>query len=202
MADLYPTYSRQYQRPDSTAAPQYQLAGGSSISGIMYPPQLTAQTSVVDDQQQQQQQSSPIPNEGSNSPVSQPSSSPKQESPTAQKTDGMPQQPAKPQATFLTKLYAYVLPRVVCVCELIPAPPQSPRASRKPPHDSLGPGGRAHYRRATRAACTTCPPQRLPTIPFRQLLPATKRKPTLALLHISPRPPPDALLGGISDNDR
>ncbi|KAI0092769.1 HSF-type DNA-binding-domain-containing protein [Irpex rosettiformis] len=72
----------------------------------MYPPQLTAQTTVVDDQQQQQQQSSPIPNEGSNSPVSQPSSSPKQESPTAQKTDGMPQQPAKPQATFLTKLYA------------------------------------------------------------------------------------------------
>lgn len=109
MADLYPTYSRQYQRdPGHT---QYQLAGGSSVNGgIMYPPQLTPQPTIIDDQQQQQQQQhqhqSPIQHEGSNSPASQPASSPKQESPTAQKPDGMPQQPAKPQATFLTKLYA------------------------------------------------------------------------------------------------
>lgn len=148
MADLYPTYSRQYQRQDSGAAPQYQLAGGSSISGIMYPPQLTAQTSVVDDQQQQQQ-SSPIPNEGSNSPVSQPTSSPKQESPTAQKTDGMPQQPAKPQATFLTKLYAYVSPSRSRFSRssraFSRAHSQSPRATRESPHDTLGSGRRAHH---------------------------------------------------------
>lgn len=119
MADLYPTYSRQYQRQEAGHT-QYQLAGGSSISGIMYPPQLTAQPTVVDEQQQQQSQQqqqqqqqhqqqqhpSPIQHDGSHSPASQPTSSPKQDSPTAQKPDGMPQQPAKPQATFLTKLYA------------------------------------------------------------------------------------------------
>ncbi|KAI0346728.1 hypothetical protein BDW22DRAFT_1321902 [Trametopsis cervina] len=67
----------------------------------MYPPQLTPQPTLTDDHH-----SSPNPNDGSNSPASHHSSSPKQESPTVQKSDGMPQQPSKPQATFLTKLYA------------------------------------------------------------------------------------------------
>ncbi|KAI0684172.1 HSF-type DNA-binding-domain-containing protein [Cytidiella melzeri] len=102
MADLYPTYSRQYQRQDHNT--QYQLAAGSSISGVMYPPQLTQSQSTLHDDSQQ---SSPIPQEGSASPISQPSSSPKQDSPTAHKSDAtISPQPTKPQATFLTKLYA------------------------------------------------------------------------------------------------
>ncbi|THG98564.1 hypothetical protein EW026_g3640 [Hermanssonia centrifuga] len=100
MADLYPTYGRQYQRQDS-AHQGYQLAAGSSSSGIMYPPQLLTQSSIVDDHSSANQHDS-----NSQSPISQPNSSPKQESPTASKPDGMPQQPSKPQATFLTKLYA------------------------------------------------------------------------------------------------
>ncbi|KAH9951782.1 HSF-type DNA-binding-domain-containing protein [Amylocystis lapponica] len=52
-----------------------------------------------DDHQSQQHDSN------SESPHRQ-SQSPKQDTPPAQKPDGAPQQPAKPQATFLTKLYA------------------------------------------------------------------------------------------------
>ncbi|TCD71316.1 hypothetical protein EIP91_011087 [Steccherinum ochraceum] len=97
MADLYPTYGRQYQRQDSTSGPSYHLQ--SSSSNVVYPPQLiTSQTALSDDQP------SPSHDASSQSPSS---ASPKQESPTAPKSaDGLPQQPAKPQATFLTKLYA------------------------------------------------------------------------------------------------
>lgn len=106
MADLYPTYGRQYQRQDTNGHSHYQLQGGSSNpSGVMYPPTLVTQSpAVVDDPP------SPTNNDAeSNSPDSQSASSPKQESPTGQKQDGMPPQPTKPQATFLTKLYAYVV---------------------------------------------------------------------------------------------
>lgn len=114
MADLYPTYGRQYQRQDSSHS-HYQLAGGSSTSpGIMYPPQLLTQTAAVaDDQSQTQQTSQASPTQqqhehDSVSPASQTASSPKQESPTGPKSDGVAPQPSKPQATFLTKLYASV----------------------------------------------------------------------------------------------
>lgn len=107
MADLYPTYGRQYQRQDTNGHGHYQLQGGSSNpSGVMYPPTLVTQQSssaMVDDQP------SPTNNDAdSNSPSSQTASSPKQESPTGPKQDGIPSQPTKPQATFLTKLYACV----------------------------------------------------------------------------------------------
>ncbi|OBZ77061.1 hypothetical protein A0H81_03562 [Grifola frondosa] len=92
MADLYPqTYPRQpYHRPDQ----QYQLPTPTSL---VYPPQLLpSQSSIPEDQS---------PSSDAHSPQRQ-SQSPKQESATVQKQDGAPQQPAKPQATFLTKLYA------------------------------------------------------------------------------------------------
>lgn len=103
MADLYPTYGRQYQqRQDNASQQPYHLQGSSN--GLVYPSQLITsnQPTVSDDH------SSPTHHDSSSqSPTSQ---SPKQESPSAPKQDGIPQQPAKPQATFLTKLYAYVLP--------------------------------------------------------------------------------------------
>ncbi|KAH8106219.1 HSF-type DNA-binding-domain-containing protein [Cristinia sonorae] len=94
MADLYPTYGRQYQRQDSS----YHLQPSTTSSAIVYPPQLiTSQPALADDHP------SPSHDASSNSPTS---ASPKQDSPTAPKSDGLPSQPAKPQATFLTKLYA------------------------------------------------------------------------------------------------
>ncbi|THH33791.1 hypothetical protein EUX98_g407 [Antrodiella citrinella] len=99
MADLYPTYARQYPRQDTSSQQQqsYHLSAQSS-SQIVYPPQLiTSQPALPDDHD------SPSHDASSHSPSSH---SPKQESPTATKSDGLPSQPAKPQATFLTKLYA------------------------------------------------------------------------------------------------
>ncbi|KAI0080768.1 hypothetical protein K474DRAFT_1657613, partial [Panus rudis PR-1116 ss-1] len=90
MADLYPTYGRQFQqRQDSQS---YVPAA----SNVQYPPQIV--TSQPNDDHNTDQHDS-----DSQSPTA---PSPKQESPTAQKQDGLQQQPAKPQATFLTKLYA------------------------------------------------------------------------------------------------
>lgn len=93
MADLYPTYSSQFQRRD---APQqsYHLPTNGSLS---YPPQIVTSQPVVSDEHTNGQHDA-----DSQSPTA---PSPKQESPTAPKQDGL-SQPAKPQATFLTKLYA------------------------------------------------------------------------------------------------
>ncbi|KAI0921551.1 hypothetical protein AcV7_008223 [Taiwanofungus camphoratus] len=102
MADLYPpTYSSRqpYHRQDS-AQQQYGLP---TNTGLVYPQLLTTQHQLADDPQSQQQQQQHDAH--SQSPARQ-SQSPKQETPPAQKSDGAPQQPAKPQATFLTKLYA------------------------------------------------------------------------------------------------
>lgn len=118
MADLYPTYGRQYQQRQDQQS-QYTLAPGSTSSGVMYAPsQLLAQqqqqqpAAMLDDHQpppQPQQQPSPQNEPSSQSPASQQNGSPKQDPPSPAKADGgMPQQPSKPQATFLTKLYAYV----------------------------------------------------------------------------------------------
>ena len=49
-----------------------------------------------------------------------------------------PKSDSKPQATFLTKLYAYVF--LSLSLSTTPShPSQPPRAPREPPHDSLGP---------------------------------------------------------------
>ncbi|KAI0786358.1 hypothetical protein C8Q75DRAFT_268833 [Abortiporus biennis] len=101
MADLYPTYghgnrSAYAQRQD---APQQSYHLQTSSTSIVYPPPLiTNQQPPMSDDHSPNHHDSP-----SQSPTSQ---SPKQESPSAPKSDGMPQQAAKPQATFLTKLYA------------------------------------------------------------------------------------------------
>ncbi|GBE79308.1 hypothetical protein SCP_0205060 [Sparassis crispa] len=98
MADLYPqTYTNRqpYHRQDS--AQQYSLSANSTI---VYPTQLlSSQSALPDDQNNNQHEAH------SQSPQRQ-SQSPKQDSPPAQKPEGASQQPAKPQATFLTKLYA------------------------------------------------------------------------------------------------
>ncbi|GJE84642.1 HSF-type DNA-binding-domain-containing protein [Phanerochaete sordida] len=114
MADLYPTYGRQYQRPDSNGHSHFQLQGPSSnTAGVMYPPQLVTQGNASapappsSSSPQDHEEPSPTQNDTeSNSPSSQTASSPKQDSPTGSKQDGVPPQPTKPQATFLTKLYA------------------------------------------------------------------------------------------------
>lgn len=81
----------------------------------------------------------------------------------------------KPQATFLTKLYAsvssFLIPRQK---RPIAFDFQASRAFREPPYDSLGSPRRTYRRRAAGAARLTCPPQYLPPVPIRELLPATK----------------------------
>ena len=105
-------------------------------------------------------------NSGSDDSHNEPNSPPK--SPP----DHQPPKPdSKPQATFLTKLYAYVL---LSLAQHPPHPSQPPRAPREPPHDSLGPCWRAHHRRAPRAARSPCPSKHLSSIKIRELLPATK----------------------------
>ncbi|KAI0356625.1 hypothetical protein OH77DRAFT_1495421 [Trametes cingulata] len=104
-ADLYPqsAYSARpsyQQRADQS----YQL---SNSSNVVYPPQLLPS----------QQQSTTIPEAQSAHSTDNQSQSPQRESQSPKQEDnaavpkqeGAPQQqPAKPQATFLTKLYAYV----------------------------------------------------------------------------------------------
>jgi hypothetical protein len=104
-SDLYPTYGRQYQRQDSNGHNHYQLQGSSTSASVMYPPTIVTQPATVSEEPSSPTQNDP---EGSNSPSSPTASSPKQESPTGANKDGLPQQPTKPQATFLTKLYACV----------------------------------------------------------------------------------------------
>ncbi|KZT12976.1 uncharacterized protein LAESUDRAFT_639685 [Laetiporus sulphureus 93-53] len=116
MADLYPqTYSTRqaYHRQDSQP---YGL--GTTNASLVYPPQLltTSQPTLSDEQQQQSQQQQQQQqqatqqqqqqHDASSQSPSRDSPSPKHESPPAQKAEGAPQQAAKPQATFLTKLYA------------------------------------------------------------------------------------------------
>ncbi|EPT02890.1 hypothetical protein FOMPIDRAFT_1029188 [Fomitopsis schrenkii] len=102
MADLYPpiynsrqpTYHRQEQ-------PQYSV---QTTQGIVYPQLLnTSQSSAVSDDQQ-----APSPQEAQSASPTRDSASPKHDTPPAQKSEGntQQQQAAKPQATFLTKLYA------------------------------------------------------------------------------------------------
>ena len=106
MADRYPTYSRQYQQRTD----QYTLAPGSATSGVMYTPQqLLTQPSIVDDHPAPTQAPAPPQHDASSQSPSSQNASPKQDSPISSKPDAIPQQPSKPQATFLTKLYAYVL---------------------------------------------------------------------------------------------
>lgn len=119
MADLYPTYGRQYQRQDAQHT-HFQLQGSSSSNGgVMYPPTLVTQpapAATTSPAAADDQQPSPTANDNeSNSPESQSAASPKQDSPTGSKQDGMPPQPTKPQATFLTKLYACVPVSPRCV---------------------------------------------------------------------------------------
>ena len=102
MADLYPpTYnSRQptYHRQEQS---QYPV---QSTQGIVYPQLLnTSQSSAVSDDQQP-----PSPQEAQSASPTRDSDSPKHDTPPAQKSEGtaQQQQAAKPQATFLTKLYA------------------------------------------------------------------------------------------------
>ncbi|KAI0723368.1 HSF-type DNA-binding-domain-containing protein [Earliella scabrosa] len=95
-ADLYPQSPypprQSYPRPDS----QYNLAASSAI---VYPPSLLPSQQSISDPQ-------PTADSPTGSPSPE-SSSPKQDNASASKADGAPQQqPAKPQATFLTKLYA------------------------------------------------------------------------------------------------
>ena len=95
-ADLYPQSAyaprSSYQsRPD----PSYQL---STPSNVVYPPQLMPSQPPLSDPQTPDASNNPSPRE---------SQSPKQDSASPPKQDGnAQQQPAKPQATFLTKLYA------------------------------------------------------------------------------------------------
>ena len=168
-ADLYPqsTYA---QRTSYPARSDQSYPPLSNPSTLVYPPTLIQPSS----QSIPEGQSTDSP---SQSPARD-SQSPKTENATVPKQDGAPQQqPAKPQATFLTKLYAYVFRRVL----LSPAlprspPPKPPRTAREPPHDPVGSSRRAYHRRAARTTRSPCPPQRLPSVAFRKLLSATQRK--------------------------
>ena len=111
-ADLYPQ-SAYSARPSyqQRADQPYQL---STPSSVVYPPQLLSSQQ----QQPQQPQTSSLSdaqsahsNEAHSQSPQRESQSPKQEdNASIPKQEGAPQQqPAKPQATFLTKLYAYVL---------------------------------------------------------------------------------------------
>lgn len=168
-ADLYPQ-SAYTTRPayQQRADQPYQLSTSSNVAS--YSSQLLpSQQSTISDSQSAHDAHSQSPQRESQSPKQEDNGSvPKQE--------GTPQQqPAKPQATFLTKLYAYV---ASCYMRaLIHSPSiKAPREAREPPHDPLGSRGRAHHRRAARAARPSCSPQRLPPVALCKLLPAIKRK--------------------------
>lgn len=105
MADLYPqTYSNRqqpYHRQDNHQ--QHQQYSLTANPGLVYPPPLlTSQPALQDDHSPQ----STSPHDAQSQSPSRDSQSPKHDTPPAQKPEGAPQQAAKPQATFLTKLYA------------------------------------------------------------------------------------------------
>ncbi|KAI0721863.1 HSF-type DNA-binding-domain-containing protein [Cerioporus squamosus] len=98
-ADLYPqtTYSQRSSYPARSDQP-YQLSGVPP-SPLVYPPTLiSSATQPIPESQSTDSPTHSSPRE---------SQSPKADNASAPKQDGAPQQqPAKPQATFLTKLYA------------------------------------------------------------------------------------------------
>ncbi|PCH41420.1 hypothetical protein WOLCODRAFT_100521 [Wolfiporia cocos MD-104 SS10] len=97
MADLYPqTYSSRAAYHHRQDSPQYAM--GTTSGSLVYPPLLTSQPAVQDDHQSHSPSDEQSPSRDSQSP--------KHDTPPAQKPEGAPQQAAKPQATFLTKLYA------------------------------------------------------------------------------------------------
>lgn len=99
-ADLYPQSA--YPSRSSYPARSDQQYSLSNPSAIVYPPQLLPSQQSIPEGQSTDASSHPSPRD---------SQSPKEEDPSVPKPDGAPQQqPAKPQATFLTKLYAYVHP--------------------------------------------------------------------------------------------
>lgn len=111
----------------------------------------------------------------SNSSEDDPHTEPHSPPPSSKLDHHAPKPDAKPQATFLTKLYAYLFFFLL----FIPPPSspfflQPPRTPREPSHDSLGLGRRTHHRRAPRATRSPCSPQHLSSIKIRELLPATQ----------------------------
>lgn len=101
MADLYPpTYNSRQPAYHRQEQHQYSV---QSTQGIVYPQLLnTSQSSAVSDDQQ-----ASSPQEAQSASPARDSASPKHDTPPAQKSEGtQQQQAAKPQATFLTKLYA------------------------------------------------------------------------------------------------
>jgi len=177
MADLYPpSYPPRQQQPQpyhSRDSQSYQLNQQQALS---YPAIMSSHQSHQQPQQQQQQQPQPPP--GSLSPDDDhPQKQPDQ--PTTPKPD----QPghSKPQATFLTKLYALVpspfsLPvRLLSLLTSKLSSLQPPRASGKPSYDSVGSSRRIHHRRKARAAGPSRPSFRLSSVSLRKLLPTTER---------------------------
>ncbi|KAH9943077.1 HSF-type DNA-binding-domain-containing protein [Epithele typhae] len=94
-ADLFPQSAYSRSSYPSRADQPYSLPASSSV---VYPPQLLPTQPSLSEPHSPDASSHPSPRD---------SQSPKQENAVAQKQDGSAQQqPAKPQATFLTKLYA------------------------------------------------------------------------------------------------
>lgn len=149
-----------------------------------YPRHITEAQSQPHQQQQQQQQQQPQTSSYSqmsygsqqiSDPASSNGSSEDVQDTLAAKapaTDSLPSQKteAKPQATFLTKLYACVERSALTKWPLINTVQQSLGTTRKSPHDSLGSCRGTHYCRATRAACAACPAQYLQAVAICQLL--------------------------------
>jgi len=170
MADLYPpSYPPRQQQPQPyhpRDSQSYQLNQHQSLS---YPTIMSSHQNNHHQQPQQPPQQT--------QPTSA-SLSPDDEHPPKlpdQSTTPKPDQSghSKPQATFLTKLYALV----VSILLLSPTSSsiQSSRASRKPSYDSLGSSRRIHHRRKARAARPSRPSFRLSSVPLRKLLPTTQR---------------------------
>ncbi|CCM06712.1 uncharacterized protein FIBRA_09002 [Fibroporia radiculosa] len=101
MADLYPqTYSNRqpYHRQDPPPQQSYSL---SNTASLVYPPPLLSSVP-----QPLHDDDPPSPRDAHSQSPSRDSQSPKRDTPPAQKSDPAGPQTAKPQATFLTKLYA------------------------------------------------------------------------------------------------
>ena len=95
-ADLYPQ-SAYAPRSSYPARPDQQYPLSTPAAAVVYPPQLLPSQQPIPEGQSTDASSQPSPRE---------SQSPKQEDASVSKDGAPQQQPAKPQATFLTKLYA------------------------------------------------------------------------------------------------
>lgn len=128
MADLYPpTHARSphhysYSRHQDSQHP----SPFAPASQIVYPSLVSSQHS----------NSSNASSDDHNDPPSPTKSNPDHQPP---KTE------SKPQATFLTKLYAYVS-TTLSLISLALTFEKPPRTPREPPHDSLGPRRRTYHR--------------------------------------------------------